>query len=242
MRLTAFKALTFDCYGTLVDWERGIIDALKPLTDRVDATLSRNAILEAHARHESKQQSYTPGKIYCDLLAVVYKRLAEEWGVKAGIEECETYGKSIRHWPVFADSAGALVYLKRHYKLVILSNVDNASFAFSNEKLGVGFDAIYTAEDVGSYKPSARNFDYMIDHLATLGLERSDVLHTAESLFHDHVPAIAHNLATCWIYRRYDQDGFGATMNPGRRPNTDFRFNSMAELVKAHEEESRETG
>jgi 2-haloacid dehalogenase len=112
----------------------GIIEALKPLTNKVDATLSRNAILGAHARHE-QQQSYTPGKIYCDLLAVVYKRLAEEWGVRAGIEECETYGDSIRHWPVFADSAGALVYLKRHYKLVILSNVDNASFAFSNEKL-----------------------------------------------------------------------------------------------------------
>jgi hypothetical protein len=117
MRLTAFKALTFDCYGTLVDWESGIIEALKPLTDRVDATLGRNAILEAHARHESKQQSYTPGKKYCDLLAVVYKRLAEEWGVKAGFEECETYGKSIRQWPVFADSVGALAYLKRHYKL-----------------------------------------------------------------------------------------------------------------------------
>jgi 2-haloacid dehalogenase len=91
-------------------------------------------------------------------------------------------------------------------------------------------------------KPSARNIDFMIDHLARLGLERSDVLHTAESLFHDHVPATAHNPATCWIYRRHDQDGFGATMSPGRRPNTDFRFDSMAELAKAHEEESRETG
>lgn len=242
MRLTAFKALTFDCYGTLVDWESGITEALRPLTDRVNTALSRDAILEAHARHESKQQSYTPSKKYCDLLAIVYKRLAEEWGVKVGIDECETYGKSIRNWPVFADSAGALAHLKRHFKLVVLSNVDNASFAFSNKKLGVDFDAVYTAEDIGSYKPSARNFEYMIDHLATLGLNRSDVLHTAESLFHDHVPATAHNLATCRIYRRHGQDGFGATMNPGRRPNTDFCFNSMAELVKAHEEECHETG
>ena len=139
--------------------------------------------------------------------------------------------------PRFAE---ALAYLKQHYKLIILSNVDNASFAFSKPRLGVAFDAVYTAEDIGSYKPSARNFEYMLDHLAELGLARSDVLHTAESLFHDHVPAKAHGLATCWIYRRHAQEGFGATMNPGSRPDTTFRFNSMAELVKAHEEEIRQ--
>ena len=238
MRLTQFKALTFDCYGTLIDWESGMIEALKPLTDRLAPALSRNAILEAHARHESKQQTYTPAKKYSELLAVVYKRLAEEWGVKAGLGECDAYGRSVHRWPAFPDSAGALAYLKQHYKLVILSNVDNASFASSNRKLGVDFDAIYTAEDIGSYKPSSRNFEYMVDQLATLGLERSDILHTAESLFHDHVPATIHNLATCWIYRRHDQDGFGATMNPGTRPNTNFRFNSMADLVKAHERET----
>lgn len=173
---------------------------------------------------------------------MVYKRLAEEWRVKVSLEECRTYGDSIRHWSPFANSADALAYLKRHYRLIILSNVDNASFAFSNAKLGVDFDAIYTAEDIGSYKPSTRNFNYMIERLATLGLERSDVLHTAESLYHDHVPATAHHLATCWIYRRHDQDGFGATRDPGTRPKTNFRFNSMAELVKAHQEECRGLG
>jgi 2-haloacid dehalogenase len=242
MRLTTFRALTFDCYGTLIDWESGMIEALKPLTERVGRALARNDILEAHARQESRQQRYTPAKKYSDLLAVVYKRLAEEWGVKAALEECEAYGRSIPQWPVFPDSSDALTYLKQHYKLIILSNVDNASFAHSNQKLGVDFDAIYTAEDIGSYKPSARNFEYMTDQLAHLGVKRSDILHTAESLFHDHVPAIAHNLATCWIYRRHDQEGFGATLSPQTRPKADFRFNSMAELVTAHRDEMRANG
>ena len=123
--------------------------------------------------------------------------------------------------------------MKDHYKLVILSNVDNRSFAASNAKLGVEFDAIYTAEDVGSYKPSDRNFDYMLEKLAGLGIEKSNILHTAESMFHDHGPANRHGLASCWIYRRHQDEGFGATMNPGDMPHYDFRFTSMAEMAEA---------
>jgi 2-haloacid dehalogenase len=239
MRLNDFKVLTFDCYGTLIDWETGMIEALKPLTQRIAPPLSRNQILEAHARLESRQQVQTPAMRYRDLLAVVYKRLSEAWGVPTSWGDCQTYGKSIRHWPAFPDSAEALVYLKQHYKLVILSNVDNKSFAHSNRKLQVAFDAIYTAEDIGSYKPDGRNFDYMIERLAGLGLERRDILHTAESLFHDHQPANAHGLASCWIYRRHKEEGFGATVDPGMEPHIDFRFNSMSEMVKAHRAEFR---
>jgi 2-haloacid dehalogenase len=234
MKLTDFKALTFDCYGTLIDWESGMVDALKPLTSRVTRELSRNDILEAHARHESAQQLQTPGKTYRDLLPIVYKRLAEEWGASASWEECVAYGRSVRDWPAFIDSAGALQYLKKHFKLVILSNVDNENFAGSNKKLQVEFDAIYTAEDVGAYKPSDKNFEYMLSKLKTLGIEKHQILHTAESMFHDHGPANRHGLASCWIYRRFDQDGFGATMHPGEMPKYEFRFNTMADLVKAH--------
>jgi 2-haloacid dehalogenase len=234
MKLTDFKALTFDCYGTLIDWESGMVEALKPLTSRVTRELSRSDILEAHARHESAQQLQTPGKTYRDLLPIVYKRLAEEWGASASWEECVAYGRSVRDWPAFIDSAGALQYLKKHFKLVILSNVDNENFAGSNKKLQVEFDAIYTAEDVGAYKPSDRNFEYMLTKMKSLGIEKHEILHTAESMFHDHGPANRHGLASCWIYRRFDQDGFGATMHPGEMPKYEFRFNSMADLVKAH--------
>jgi putative hydrolase of the HAD superfamily len=238
MILTDFKALTFDCYGTLIDWETGMIEGLKPLTSRTNYDLSRDEILEAHARHESFQQLQTPSLRYRNLLPVVFRRLAEEWGVSVSWDECVNYGASVKNWPAFSDSAEALQYLKKHYKLVILSNVDNESFAASNEKLQVHFDAVYTAEDAGSYKPSDRNFDYMLQKLETIGVGKQEVLHTAESMFHDHGPADRHGLASCWIYRRHDQQGFGATMNPGDMPRYDFQFNSMADLAKAHQEAS----
>ena len=148
-------------------------------------------------------------------------------------EECVAYGQSVKAWPAFPDSAEALWYLKKHFKLVILSNVDNESFAASNARLQVPFDAVYTAEDIGSYKPSDRNFDYMLEMIGTIGIAKQEILHTAESLFHDHVPAKRHGLANCWIYRRFEQEGFGATMNPGDMPDIDFRFNSMADFAAA---------
>jgi 2-haloalkanoic acid dehalogenase type II len=239
MRLADFDALTFDCYGTLIDWESGIFAALQPLIEKSQRSLTRDDVLEAHAFHESSTQAQTPAKRYPDLLAVVYKRLAEEWGVAVSWGECLAYGASVAAWPAFADSVASLRYLKQHYKLVILSNVDNASFWASQQKLGVEFDAIYTAEDIGSYKPADRNFKYMLENLARLGVAKDRILHTAESLFHDHVPAKRHGLANCWIYRRHDAEGFGATMDPGDRPSCDFRFNSMAELAEAHRLEIR---
>ncbi len=238
MDLTQFKALSFDCYGTLIDWESGMVAALTPLTDRAGRELTRNRILEAHAFHESDQQAITPGKLYRDVLAIVFKRLAEEWGVPVTHEDCVAYGRSVRDWPAFPDTAEALRYLKQHYKLVILSNVDNESFSFSNARLGVAFDAVVTAEDVGAYKPSDRNFEVMLHRLGRglggVAIRKEDILHTAESLFHDHKPANRFGLASCWIYRRHADEGFGATMDPGETPRYDVRFTSMADFAEAH--------
>jgi 2-haloacid dehalogenase len=234
MLLTDFDALTFDCYGTLIDWESGMIAALKGLTDRAARPLTRDQILEAHGRHEAGQEAYTPTRLYRDVLAIVYKRMAEEWGVYATHEECVAYGRSIGDWPAFEDSPAALQYLKQHFRLAILSNVDNESFQASNRRLQVQFDAIYTAEDIGSYKPAARNFEYMLEKLGERGIAKGKILHTAESLFHDHKPANALGLRSCWIYRRHAQQGFGATMDPGEKPRVDFTFNSMRELAEAH--------
>ena len=112
-----------------------------------------------------------------------------------------------------------------------------SSFAHSQKKLGVEFDAVFTAEDIGSYKPSPRNFEYMLEKLSGRGIGKENILHTAESLFHDHAPANEFGLASCWIHRRHAHGGFGATMNPGKTPRTDFRFAAMAEMVAAHREE-----
>ena len=237
MKLSDFKVLTFDVYGTLIDWESGMVNGLKPLTDRMATPPSRNALLEAHAFHESTTQATTPAKRYSDVLAVVYRRLAEEWGVPFTLEEAATYGASVEHWPAFPDSREALAYLGQHYRLVVLSNVDVASFAHSNAKLGDPFHMVYTAEDVGAYKPSDANFDYMLANLARLGFGKADILHTAESMFHDHGPANRHGLANAWIYRRHADEGFGATMHPGEMPRYDVMFRSMAEMVEAHKAE-----
>ena len=239
MRLTDFKALTFDCYGTLIDWESGIMEGLKPLLEKVAHPLTRDQVLQAHARHESTQQRHTPTKVYRDLLPIVYKRLAEEWGVVVSHEECVAYGLSVRNWPAFPDSQEALRYLKKHYKLVILSNVDNETFSHSNKRLGVDFDAIITAEDVGAYKPSPLNFECLTEVMAGIGIQKTEILHTAESLFHDHKPANAHGLHSCWIHRRHEKEGFGATMHPGDLPKYDFYFTSMGAMAAAHMEQSK---
>ena len=237
MKLTDYKALTFDVYGTLIDWESGMFAGLKPLIDKAGRKITRDEVLETHAHYESATQRQTPGKIYSQLLAVVYRRIAEAWGISVDWAECQRYGASVADWPAFADSAGALQYLKRHYKLVVLSNVDNASFAHSNAKLQVAFDHVYTAEDVGAYKPAPANFEYMLENLARCGIQKHEILHTAESMFHDHGPANKFGLANCWIYRRHAQEGFGATAHPGEMPTYDLVFNSMADMVKAHQAE-----
>ena len=120
---------------------------------------------------------------------------------------------------------------------MVLTNTDNLSFSGSNGRLGVTFDGVFTAEDVGSYKPADRNFDYMIETLARRGIQKNEILHTAESMFHDHQCANKYGLANCWIYRRHDKEGFGATMNPGEMPTYDFRFDSMKDMARAHQAE-----
>jgi 2-haloacid dehalogenase len=238
MKLGDFTTLTFDCYGTLIDWESGLWAALAPLAKR--AKRGREAALEAFSQVESDQELTTPSLKYSSLLATVHARLARDWGIAAKAAEHETFGASVPDWPAFADSAAALRYLKKHYKLVILSNVDRRSFAASNKKLGVAFDAIYTAEDIGFYKPDPRNFDYLLKHLKRdLGVAKDSVLHTAQSLHHDHVPATKAGLARAWIDRRHGLEGSGATKAVAKPPKVHFHFKSMAEMAEAHRREMK---
>ena len=240
MRLSDFKALTFDCYGTLIDWETGLYAALQPLLKKGGITLKRDEVLAAYARLESAQEAATPQMIYSELLAEVHRRLAREWNVSDDEKDAVAFGKSVPDWPAFADTAASLQYLQRYYKLVILSNVDRASFEGSNKRLGVTFDAICTAQDIGSYKPDPRNFAHLINTLAGLGVLKRHILHTAQSLYHDHVPGQAAGLATAWIDRRHQLEGWGATSPPEGTPRYDFRFVSLAEMVKAHQEEMKQ--
>ena len=236
-KLTDYRVLTFDCYGTLIDWESGIWDALQPLIMRGGPSdLIRDIALRAFAKFETRHERDTPELRYPELLARVHRDFAESFGVESSDASDEAFGASVPLWPAFPDTADALRILKRHYKLVILSNVHREGFAASKRKLGVEFDAIYTAEDIGSYKPADANFEYLLAHLESdFAIDAADVLHTAQSLHHDHAPAKRFGLANAWIDRQRLSEGgsWGATETVEALPETDFVFFSLREMVEA---------
>ena len=230
-----FTTLTFDCYGTLIDWESGIWDAMQPLihSNRRD-DITRSIGLEAFAIIEAAQEKEDPDLLYPKLLMRVHQKLALHFDLKSTEQLDQSFGQSVPHWPAFPDSADALRLLKQHFKLVILSNVNRDGFTASARKLGVEFDAIYTAEDVGSYKPNPRNFEYMLERLkANHGIEPGQILHTAQSLHHDHVPATEFGLAKAWIDRQdlANSENWGATARVENRPQVDFLFATMGEMA-----------
>ncbi|HUV32772.1 MAG TPA: haloacid dehalogenase type II [Devosiaceae bacterium] len=241
-RLSDYTTLTFDCYGTLIDWESGIWDAYQPLiTANGRDDITRNAALVTHAGLESAQQAQTPGMLYPALLSQVHRGFAIHYGLETSPEMDTSFGASLPHWPAFPDTADALRRLAKHYKLVILSNVNRAGFAAANRKLGVTFDAIYTAENIGSYKPDRRNFEHMLARLgADHGIAKGQILHTAQSLFHDHVPAGDFGLARAWIDRQGLSKGgaWGATAEVPERPQVDFLFPTMVAMADAVEVET----
>lgn len=236
-RLTAFRALSFDCYGTLIDWESGIWAALQPLLAQAATPLPREAALEAFARHEQQVETANPAMLYRDVLAQVHAALAQEWRLPSDAAADRRFAAGIADWPAFPDTAQALRYLQQHYKLAILSNVDRDSFRASNARLGVTFDLVCTAQDIGSYKPSPRNFEYLLARYAEQGIAAHEILHVAQSLYHDHAPANAIGLTSAWIDRRHEAGGWGATSAPPGDVRYDFRFTSLEALAEAHRRE-----
>jgi 2-haloalkanoic acid dehalogenase type II len=198
--------------------------------------VGREQALQAFAAHESRLQREHPGLLYPELLAQVHADIAAGFGLSSSAALDRDFGESVPSWPPFPDSTGALRSLQDRFKLVILSNVDRSSFAASQRKLGIEFDAVYTAQDIGSYKPSPANFEHLVDGVKRdFGCGPETILHTAQSLYHDHAPARACGLANAWIDRqRLSESGaWGATAVPEKRPDVDFTFYSMAELAAA---------
>ena len=142
-------------------------------------------------------------------------------------------GDSVPDWPAFPDSAGALARLAAHYRLIILSNVHRDGFAGSNRHLRGDFAAVITAEDVGGYKPAENHFRALDATLSGLGLDRAELLHVAQSLFHDHVPAKREGLASVWINRRHDRPGWGATPEPSQEWTYALEFDSLGDFADA---------
>jgi len=238
MKLSDFKMLTFDTYGTLIDWESGIYNALEPLLDKVAIKLGRDEVLELFAEFEMRQQAATPSQIYSSLLAEVARAIANKWQIKITDQEAYDFGRSVKHWPAFDDSAETLNYLRRHYLMATVTNCDRISYMGSNARIEIEWDAIYTAQDIGFYKPNLRNFEYMIERARRdLGVLPHQILHVAQSLTHDMVPATSMGMTKVWINRRHNQEGLGATAPPQGDYTIEWEFNSMADFVKAHQQE-----
>ena len=231
--LTSYSALSFDVYGTLIDWEAGIAAVLSQWAHKHQANLDDEALLLAYADNEAAVEAQYPNLVYPEVLQAAFRRTAQSLGLPISDEDVQALGRSVPQWPAFADSAEALQRLKKHYQLIILSNVHGQGVAGSIERLQVEFDQVHTAEKIGSYKPSARNFEFLLQQLPQLNAEKSQLLHVAQSLFHDHVPAKAIGLDTVWINRRHNKPGWGATPDPKANVTPDLTFPSLAAFADA---------
>ena len=235
MKFTDFEALSFDCYGTLIDWETGIAAVLDPWARRCGLGLDREQLLAAYAAAEAQTELEHPSELYRDILARSFRSVGDQVGAPVTDEDAAALASSVPDWPAFEDSHGALSVLGERFKLIILSNVDRVSFAGSQARLGVEFTSVLTAEEIGSYKPSPRNFEALGADIRRLGVDRGRLLHVAQSLFHDHVPAKRAGLRTVWINRRHDRPGWGATPAPPADVTPDWEFPSMAAFASAVE-------
>ena len=232
MNLAGFKVLSFDCYGTLIDWESGILAALRQARGG-DLDVTDDVALARYGQAEGAIQSDHPAMLYREVLRQVYLRLAEPFHLDPGATYADAFASSVGAWEPFADSVDGLAYLREHYRLAVLSNVDRQSFARTHEKLGSPFDYIFTAEEIGSYKPDLRNFQYLIANLEKDGIRQDELLHVAQSRFHDIAPARSLGMCSVWVNRRHDKGGEGVTL-AADDATPDLEVKSLAELVALH--------
>lgn len=228
INLSDFDAMTFDCYGTLIDWETGIARALQPILRAHDVHLGDDEALEAYAGFEAEAErgAYMS---YREVLATALRGLGARYQLAPTTQELQRFSTSVGDWPAFPDSAGALARLEQRFRLGVITNCDDDLFALSNRRLGVGFDWVITAQQARSYKPSLNNF-----HLAfeRIGVPVERILHVAQSLFHDHVPARQLGLTSVWINRRHEKSGFGATPPAAAAPDLELpSLQALADLV-----------
>lgn len=240
--LTQYKVLSFDCYGTLIDWEAGLAYILRPWAQDVGLDLDDEELLLAYADHEAAVMRERPGNLYPQLLAEALRRTGRHLDRPVSDAWAERMGSSVPDWPAFEDSAEALALLGEHYDLIILSNVHREGFAGSNKRLKGEYAAIITAEDVGAYKPAPQHFEALESWLAEHGIAHEDLLHVAQSLFHDHVPARKFGLDSVWINRRHNRPGWGATPEPAEQWNYDAEYTSMADFASAVRQAFKDKG
>jgi 2-haloacid dehalogenase len=232
MDFSRFTTISFDCYGTLIDWESGILPALRTVLANHDQSLPDATILELYGEFEAEAES-GPYQSYRDVLQSVVRRFAGRLKFQASSAEICSLHESIPAWPPFPDTIAALRELQKRYKLAVISNIDDDLFAETRKLLDVEFEDVITAQQARSYKPSINNFQLALRRLA---LSSDRLLHAAQSVYHDVVPARSLGISTVWVNRKSARPGIGAVRAPAglaseKRP--DLQVPDLASLAAA---------
>ena len=222
--LSGVEVLTFDCYGTLIDWEAGLISAMRRA---IPAAAVDDEVLLAEYGAEEAALEAGPYLSYREISARSMSAVARAHGIQPTKDAMADFGGSVVDWPAFPDSRDALAALAQRFELGVITNCDDDLFAASDEKLGQPFRWVITAQQARSYKPSPRNFELAFEQI---GGSRQRIVHVAQSLYHDHVPAKRLGLRTIWVNRRHDRPGAGAT--PPAEAAPDLVVNDMATLAR----------
>jgi 2-haloacid dehalogenase len=221
-----FRTLTFDCYGTIIDWESGILSALRPILQRHSKPVDDARLLELYGELELKAEN--PYQSYRKVLQAVVNDLGQRLGFAATAEEATSLPDSLPKWKPWPDSVAALRKLKAKYKLVVISNVDDDLFATTAKHLDVAFDHVITAQQAKCYKPCRQIFELALSRIAS---PREEVLHVGQSVYHDVVPAKALGLSSVWVNRPSARPGVGAVKAASGKP--DLEVSNLASLAKA---------
>jgi 2-haloacid dehalogenase len=232
MDFSRFTTISFDCYGTLIDWESGILPVLRAVLVSHGQSLSDAAILELYGEFEAEAES-GPYQTYRDVLRAVVRAFADRFRFQASSAEIQSLYESVRSWPPFPDTVAALGELRKRYKLAVISNIDDDLFAETRKRLDVEFSAVITAEQARSYKPSLNNFQVALRMLA---ISPDRLLHAAQSVYHDVVPARSLGISTVWVNRKSARPGIGAVRTsaaPAAEKQPDLEVPDLASLAAA---------
>ncbi len=235
--LNEFNTLTFDVVGTLIDFETGILEWFRPTLAKKSVEKTDEEILTGFAICEDRYQRIAPDKPFTAMLPLIYRDMASQWNIEASDNEADEFQKSIQSWPAFADTVAALEELKTRYRLVAVTNADAWALKYMSATMDDPFDEQITCDEVGLNKPGPRVFEYVLEKLAPLGVSKGDILHTAQSQYHDIIPAMKLGFSTMWIERRHSKGSFGATPKPGRVREPTFHANSMEDFVRQVQEQ-----
>lgn len=237
MKLKDFDTLTFDVVGTLIDFESGILGWFRPALQGHGLAKTDEEVLTTFAMVEDKYQRETPESTFTGMLPAIYRDMASMWDMAFHEEDAESFRESVRSWPPFPDTVEALRELGERYRLVAVTNADSWALGHMSAAMGDPFDESVTCDEVGINKPSPKVFEYVLEKLSPAGVEKKDILHTAQSQYHDIAPASALGFATMWIERRSDKEGYGATPRPEQIATPTFHATSMADFARQVREE-----